>query len=327
MKKFDDILRKSEEIKDYTIFDVNLEWNQFSAMLENNLDHQSNPISTSEVFSIEDKRHIIYLLSFAAVMILVFASLFLFSKSESNESELISKSDSESIELIDGTKINVSPNSTLKYYTNLEYKEQRFVSLQGSGQFDVSRSILPFIVYHNEIFVEVLGTSFKILQESDKIKIVNISGTVKVGEIKNKDNFRILKEGDVFHYSDGLFINPADSISNKSINAYTPAPLNKEIENSKPVPEKNKEENTAIALKGRKYTLESVINNYLIKFNKKKIKIDKKAKPDLNKIITIDDINKPYKSILEDLKQQGVIDFISGDCPDCFIIRSPEKKN
>ncbi len=317
MKKFDSTLKKSATIGEFKSFDVVAEWNEFSSIVNktDTIDIELESINLN--FQKENHQQIIYMLGLAASMILIFSVLFLFKKPEISTKELITTTKSENIKLIDGTLITLGKNSVFQYYTNLNLQNLRSVNLKGEAIFEVSRNILPFKVYYEDVFVEVLGTKFSIETSGEVIVIKNISGSVKVVEIKNLNNYRILSPGDIFQYKNGNFINPNDIImeddSKKPIIKSQKEDLPKKIDEITPV-------------KGSRFTLESVIKNYLIKFNKKKIKMDKKSKPDLNVIVTIDNINKPYLSILEDLRKQGLIDFVAGDCPDCFVIKAPQKK-
>ncbi len=318
MKKFDSILKKSADIRDFKSFDADAEWNQFVSIIGESESFDKELITKDNDFAKESNYHIIYMLAFAASMILVFSALFLFRKSEVVHAELITSSEPKSIELMDGTKIFVDPLSSVQYYTSLHQQNFRSVNLKGGAVFEVSHSILPFKVFFEDIFIEVLGTSFKIAKSKDTIVIKNINGSVRVAELKNNNNYKILNKGDIFHYVSGVFLNPNEVIETKSTVQKPSGQLI--VKNSMVKPDKN------ISGKVRRFTLESVIKNYLIKFNKKKIKLDKKSKPDLNLIVIIDDINKPYLAILEDLKKQGIIDFVVGDCSDCYIIKAPQKK-
>ena len=316
MSKFDSILKKSAEIRDFKSFDVDAKWEQFTTILEQTGSLDLELRETNVCTNAETTHHIISFLAFAASLILIFSAIFVFRKQELLTAELSTTSKSENIQLSDGTKIKIGTYSTLEYYTSLHHQNLRSVSLKGEAFFDVSSSILPFKVFYGDIFVEVIGTSFTLSKTNDTVVIKNISGSVKVVESKNHNNLIVLNQGDICRYEGGRFLKPKTLIEFKS---------NNELPAVQPKNEKYPAKPEIVLTKGRRYTLEAVIKNYLIKFNKKKIKLDKKSKLDLKLIVSIDNINKSYLSVLQDLKNQGIIDFIAGDCADCYIIKAPQK--
>ena len=69
-----------------------------------------------------------------------------------------------------------------------------------------------------------------------------------------------------------------------------------------------------------------IIDNYLIKYNNSKIKLDKGFKINPTQTVTLDNLNSSYINVLQDLKKQKFIDFVPGKCPDCYIITAPQPK-
>jgi hypothetical protein len=74
---------------------------------------------------------------------------------------------------------------------------------------------------------------------------------------------------------------------------------------------------------GSVYKLGSVLKDYLVKQNKKLIKIDKKFKFDPEQRVRIN-LSSDFNEIIKSLKSQGIIDTKPGDCPDCIIIIAPD---
>jgi len=313
LNKLDSILKKNKEIKDFRIFDMDQEWLDFRTFIDHQnvtYDYTADHISD---YSQETSRTIIFLLSFAASFILIFALVFTLRKPEKTSDILITKSQPDSVRLTDGSLVVLHPNSALDYYVSLNHANERILRLRGDARFSITKSLLPLKVYNDKIIVEVLGTEFSIVNTVDTVTITNISGSVKVSEYKNNTNFRILKAGDKFTYSNGIFTNVAYSLKTM---IPTPETDEKIIKNQS-APDGNSSKKSI-------YLLNSVIKNHLIKYNKKKIKLDKKAKLDVAAKVKLD-LTMSYQDLLEDLKKQGFIDFKPGNCSDCYIITSPNK--
>lgn len=86
----------------------------------------------------------------------------------------------KTIQLADGSTIQLEPYSSLKYPTTFS-SDQREVFLQGEAFFDIARDTLkPFLVYANETITKVLGTSFTI-KAFEGEKTVEVA--VKTGKV------------------------------------------------------------------------------------------------------------------------------------------------
>jgi len=327
LKDFNKILSESKELKDFRLFDTDQEWNRFLAatgIAETTTQGARIKSLNTEKSS---EMQILYMLAFAASMILIFAAVFVLRKDAPSSATLAAGNSPEKITLSDGSAVEVASGSKLTYFTNLEHSDLREVRLDGDASFDISSSILPFRVYHKDIFIDVLGTEFSVKDSQEGILIKNFSGSVKVSEIKNPSNNVTLRKGDAFLYRDGVFTDTNKPVITEVIEEKPAPPVAKPVKKEKevvvtPVPAKEPEKP---AVTFRRFKLESVINDYLLKFNKKKLKVDKKNKPDFDKIVSIDNIDKPFLELLTDLKKQGVIDFAPGDCADCYIISAPSK--
>ena len=323
MNKLDKILKKSSEIIEFKTFDVDQEWDAFLVKYGKSNMPNDNDLRIEEQNKKDASRHILYMLSFAATLIVVFSCIFLFKSVELIQDSVVTVSESRIINLRDGSIMEIDSNSAAKYYVNISHLGSRDIFLSGGATFDVKGNILPFRVFHQNVIIEVLGTQFSIAQKNEHTEIINIKGSVKVLDKADNKNFRILTSGDTLFFKNGTFVSSKGTKSDMSGLIKPPIAQNKS--NVTNISNNSKVTGTTSDVTFRKYTLESVVKNYLLKYNKKKLKIDKKNKPDLNHIVQIDDINKSYISILEDLKRQGVIDFVQGDCPDCYIIRGPKK--
>lgn len=317
MKKLDDILKQNKEIKEFKTFDVDSEWNSFltkvgeasPSVMEQNTAKKKSPLSI--IF----RKPAISIISIAASLVLILGALFIFKKSEPYRSTVITTDNIEKINMIDGSKIELSQNSKLEFPLSLENLRERKVILNGNAVFDVVKNEkLPYKVYYGEILVEVLGTEFAINKRDGLTIIQNISGSVAVSQVLNRSNKKILQQGETLLFQYGKFFLPQDTVQ-ITVNEKDSSVVEKKVISNKNV----------IKDKRSTFKLDNVVKNYLLKFYKKKIKVQRGTKFDKKTTVKLD-MNKSYQEILVDLKKQGQIDFKSGDCEGCFIITAPAKK-
>lgn len=86
----------------------------------------------------------------------------------------------QTISLPDGSSVVLQPGARISYSTCFGDKCQRRVYVSGVAFFEVKRNIEPFVVYANEMVINVLGTSF-LVKAYDEDTLVSV--TVKTGKI------------------------------------------------------------------------------------------------------------------------------------------------
>ena len=102
------------------------------------------------------------------------------------------------IQLADGSIVVLESKSRLKYKANYLEDSIRNVYLLGEAFFEVARNPhKPFIVHSNEVFVEVLGTSFRVeAPENGKSIVVSVkTGKVSVYAIRDRAGNKDKKDG------------------------------------------------------------------------------------------------------------------------------------
>lgn len=111
------------------------------------------------------------------------------SREEVNRSALPRK-----IQLADGTRVTLSPNSRLKISEHYGQKK-REVSLTGEAFFDVVRNPeKPFLVYAGNLVTKVLGTSFTIRATDDRVSVAVRTGKVTVYRTEKKPGSALSEE-------------------------------------------------------------------------------------------------------------------------------------
>ncbi|MWB94105.1 iron dicitrate transport regulator FecR [Flavobacterium sp. GA093] len=101
--------------------------------------------------------------------------------------------------LPDSSKVDLSPNSKIKYANNFE--SNRKIEVEGEAYFKVKKDKKhPFQVFCNETTTTVLGTSFTVTgQEKNGVMVQLYEGSVQMN-VKNQKQTWILKPGDKFIY-------------------------------------------------------------------------------------------------------------------------------
>jgi len=316
LKKLDSILKQNKEIKEFKTFDVDSEWNSFL-----NKVGESSPISEKHTTKKKNRLSIIFnrkavsIISIAASLVLILGILFIFKKPELYRDTIVTADNIKNINMIDGSKIELGQNSKLEFPLSLEKLNERKVILHGNAVFNVTKNAtLPFKVYYGDILVEVLGTEFSINKIDGLTIVQNISGSVEVSQVLNKSNKKILHKGETLLFQYGKFFVPQDTVQ-IVVNEKDSTVVEKKVISNKNV----------IKDKRSTFKLDNVVKNYLLKFYKKKIKVEKGTKFDKKTTVKLD-MNKSYQEILVDLKKLGHIDYKPGECEGCFIITAPAKK-
>lgn len=82
------------------------------------------------------------------------------------------------IVLVDGTKVWLNANSSLKFFTTLE-KDTRNVWLEGEAYFEVSHNkSKPFFVHSSQQDIQVLGTKFNVRSVGEESQTTLVEGKV-----------------------------------------------------------------------------------------------------------------------------------------------------
>jgi FecR protein len=320
LSKLDSILKQNAEIKDFKVYDTQMEWDLFLEKVE--------AATSPSIPSINEQKETKFFTLFnvaksiAAVFMVVFFCIWTLKKPENNRSSITAAA-GQSLELADGSII-VSKGAKLDYPTTFTGQENRTIYLDGNAEFDVKRSILPFYVYAGKLKVDVVGTKFNISQSKDTINIENKEGVVKVSEIANPENKVTLYQGDKYQYINGQF---------KDLNVKVIVEIpDTTIVQEKVVPKTTvKEEKVTdvttptVVESGSTYKLGSVLKDYILKQNKKVVKIDKKFKYDPEMRVKLN-LNLPYQELINNLKNKGIIDTQAGECEGCIIIVAPGSK-
>jgi transmembrane sensor len=126
----------------------------------------------------------------AAILVLAFAGLWIY-KSNTNELFIVKttqKNELDTVALIDGSRIILAENSTLKYSEDFNAKERSVYLVKGKAFFEIAKDPKhPFKVKMEESEVSVVGTSFNISFSTSKIDL-----DVKTGKVIFSPN----KEGE-----------------------------------------------------------------------------------------------------------------------------------
>ncbi|MFQ3181048.1 MAG: transmembrane sensor [Polaribacter sp.] len=98
--------------------------------------------------------------------------------------------------LSDGTIVHLNSGTTFTYPEQFNVANTRKVILKGEAYFEVFKDKTnPFIVEANDVYIEVLGTTFNVSNYEDDnfINCVLTEGSVRLSEKENQENNIILK--------------------------------------------------------------------------------------------------------------------------------------
>lgn len=139
--------------------------------------------------------------SVLAVIIIAYAGYEFFQ----NDSEIFKTAYGETLELEleDGSQVTLNANTTLTWNRRWKKEKERRLYLEGEAFFDVmhTQDDLPFVVFTNDLTVNVLGTTFSVRSRENKTDVVLESGKVKLDLNRPRDRILEMIPGDRIHYS------------------------------------------------------------------------------------------------------------------------------
>lgn len=179
-----DVWEKSANVKDFDNIDAQNDWEKVRSKMNFKTNQKSIPLRY-------------YLIRIAAVIILAFGLAFLYNqffRSNSHKSdatnyfETTALNELKKVTLPDGSIISLNRNS--KIIQNDNYgKTNRDIILEGEAFFEVAKNrALPFKVHTQNSTIEVLGTSFNIKCDSQKVTVGVVTGKVAFYQAGNTNN-------------------------------------------------------------------------------------------------------------------------------------------
>ncbi|HEY9116910.1 MAG TPA: FecR domain-containing protein [Roseivirga sp.] len=136
-----------------------------------------------------------------AAMLIVGISLIYFLSKPRYEVFKTTFGEVQTITLPDQSTVTLNVNSSIKFLPK-KFSEERKLTLEGEGFFEVTAGN-NFMIETSLGTVQVLGTSFNVNQRKDKLDVQVYSGVVRVSQ---KEESRILEQGDVLRISNGVLI-------------------------------------------------------------------------------------------------------------------------
>ncbi len=287
------LLSDHRQLDEFKRFDLDKEWSSFSEFVKNESGEDLVVMARNHKI----RKVLLYVILLVLVGLISFG-IYYYNKPEPPKYQFAQTKDyKDTILLVDGSKVYLDRFSKLKYPIVLEEEIGRNLELDGNAEFDVAENEeYPFKVINKEIFVEVLGTIFNIEQKDNKAtEITNKEGMVKVAEVENEDNFKVLNEGESFEYLDGNF-----------------------TQTNLPEPEPPK----PVINYTMTYSLYQIYEHLYTKSGGKILLADDE-KIDGRAIVRMD-LTRSNRAILRTLKRKGLIDYRMRDCRGCYDVLSPQ---
>lgn len=157
---------------------------------------------TADIIPLKRNRKTWYWTAAAVILVMALSGYFILSKNNTQKSfaEVIphnillvenTGSRDKTIELSDGSKITLEPNSILHYPKNFS-DSTREIYFEGQAFFEISHNPKkPFLVYSNRIVTRVLGTSFFINTNTPE---GNEEVSVRTGKVQVSENEKIMEK-------------------------------------------------------------------------------------------------------------------------------------
>ena len=306
----DSILKESTSLASFKQYDVDSEWNLFKTKVSA-YTPESNIVTmrTPEVTTVASQPHIeqrqeqpsrsilpLWTRYAAAAALALLIGAYMWTSTEIFRSastsdyyaEYATQFNTHEINMIDGSRIFMGQNTTIRYPETLDNLDERRLYLDGQGQFDVaSNEEKPFIVeISDEIGIRVIGTIFKVFAHEDFVEAVeNIEGKVRAYSLKDTSIYVDLGPGDRYGWDGAKFVdmNAKDVVDNS-------------IE----------------------YDMLYVLD-YLMANSSWKVISSPNMPFDESGVVKID-LDKNLIEILEDLRDRSDFDYIELNCDNCYQI-------
>lgn len=181
--------KKSEDpSKDYTP-DTEKEWQKLQSKIKSPNETKVLPLNR-------------YWLRIAASVLLVlglgYLSSTLFKTSEGSDLVEVITTDSVTVVYLpDSSKVYLNKNTTLTYPEEFNSNE-RLVSLNGEGFFEVNPGNVPFIITCHGTRTKVLGTSFNVngYEEDEEVEVIVVTGHVEFSDEDDRSGKIVLQPDD-----------------------------------------------------------------------------------------------------------------------------------
>lgn len=307
-------------VKPYVHFDVDAEWDLFA---------EKAGIPSVVVQKPVRKVSLLYILKYAAVIVLLFVALVFISKPVTFTETLITKNEKQTLTLFDGTKIEVAENTILHYPTReKDIVVRRVVLEQGKATFRVAKNPLPFVVSSYPLEIKVTGTVFTVEKNKTGVRLENHEGSVEV--VKNgetKDGITLTAKDILKDQKGELFLSEKGApFEQKTFFTYESVEKTEILKAKEEEQKKQLQANSSslIKMSGSTYIMKDLIE-FLNKKFKKELKIKKKKRLSTKDTVNIN-LNQPLEKILTELKNKGILKMEPGKCKGCFTISPPDKK-
>ena len=101
--------------------------------------------------------------------------------------------------LPDESQVKLNADSKLTFRSSFN-KNSRLVSISGEAYFDVKPGLHPFIIQHEDVFIQVVGTKFNVRTIDEEIEVAVNEGIVLVSNEQTGDNSVHLTKGQLISF-------------------------------------------------------------------------------------------------------------------------------
>ena len=154
-------------------------------------------------FGTTTRRKWVSMAAAVAGLLLVSSSVWYWLRSDEMHYQTAAKQ-TKTIQLPDGSTVILNANSTLRYAKAWDRSTPREIWLSGGAYFQVTHQPggknARFLVHTAKVNVEVLGTTFNVLERGTRTKVVLSTGKVKL-DVRDQAQTLVMQPGEIVEYS------------------------------------------------------------------------------------------------------------------------------
>ncbi|MEO8406603.1 MAG: FecR domain-containing protein [Chitinophagaceae bacterium] len=150
----------------------------------------------------------------AAACLLLSIGIWWMINGRTNTHNILAETDNQKIELSDGSKVYLRKGASLVFPEKFE-SNSRHVTLKGEGFFEVTPDkAKPFLITASETEVKVVGTSFTVNTNNDKVELIVKTGVVNFGAAADTIHHLMVNPGERALFENGTVSKQANADPN-----------------------------------------------------------------------------------------------------------------
>ena len=172
-------------------------WLQMEQLIEHEeIKEKYSPVKTRWGQNFQFKPRFVFAFATAFILLLISQPMYIWM---TTESIVTKRGEQISFVLPDESHIKLNADSKLTFRSSFNEKS-RLVSISGEAYFDVKPGLHPFIIQHEDVFIQVVGTKFNVRTIDEEIEVAVNEGIVLVSNEQTGDNSVHLTKGQLISF-------------------------------------------------------------------------------------------------------------------------------